>query len=161
MKKRVYIETTIVSYLTAKPSRDLILAAQQEMTREWWTERRRAFDLRVSELVFEEARKGDPGAAARRLESLSGLPVLAVTPESMTLAGHLVRPGLLPREGAVDGLHLALAAVHAMDVLLTWNCTHLANAVLLGGIGRMVRAMGYEMPIVCTPAELMGREDRT
>ena len=161
MKKRVYIETTIVSYLTARSSRDLILAAQQEMTREWWAERRHAFDLRVSQLVFEEAGKGDPGAAVRRLEALGELPILAVTTESLTLAGLLVRPGLLPNEGEADALHLALATVHAMDVLLTWNCNHLANAVLLGGIGRMVRSMGYEMPIVCTPAELMGKEERT
>ncbi|MDD4891384.1 MAG: type II toxin-antitoxin system VapC family toxin [Phycisphaerae bacterium] len=161
MKKRVYIETTIVSYLTAKPSRDIILAGQQEVTREWWKERRSQFSLCVSQLVLEEAGKGDADAAARRIHALADLPVLTVTQEAQDLAGTLLRRSSLPRVARLDALHLSIATVYQVDVLLTWNCTHLANAVILGGIGRLVRSLGYEMPIVCTPNELMGEERKS
>jgi predicted nucleic acid-binding protein len=156
MKKRVYLETTIVSYLAAKPSRDLIVAAHQELTREWWESRRREFDLFVSRLVLDEAGRGDANAAGRRLAMLSDLPELPATPDAVKLAASLVRADLLPRQAGADAMHLAIAAVHGMDVLLTWNCRHLANGSILGEIGRFVRKMKYELPTVCMPDELMG-----
>ena len=156
MKKRVYIKTTIVSYLTAKPSRDLIIAAHQEVTRSWWVSRRRAFDLFVSRLVLDEAGGGDADAAAKRLAMLAGLPELPTTPAAVRLASALVRAGLLPAQAGADAIHLAVATVHGVDVLLTWNCRHLANGSILGEIGRFARRMRYELPTVCTPDELMG-----
>ncbi|MFB3891934.1 MAG: type II toxin-antitoxin system VapC family toxin [Phycisphaerae bacterium] len=155
-KKRVYIETTIVSYLTARPTRDLILTAHQEITREWWEACRRAFELFVSRLVLDEAARGDAEAAAKRLAILRDLPELPVTGEATGLAARLLREGLLPRQAAADAMHLAMATVHCMDALLTWNCRHLANASILGEVGMFVRRMQYELPIVCTPDELMG-----
>lgn len=155
MKKRVYIETTIVSYLTARPSRDLVIAAHQEVTRDWWESHRREFDLFVSRLVLDEAARGDSDAAVKRLEMLSGLPELPTTPAAVTLAVNLVREGLLPAQAGADAMHLAVATAHGMDVLLTWNCRHLANGRILGEIGRFVRSMEYELPTVCTPDELM------
>jgi hypothetical protein len=131
MKKRVYIETTIVSYLTAKPSRDLIMAAHQQVTREWW-EHRRVYDLRVSQFVLDEAGDGDPEAAARRLAALLDIPVLADSLDARALAKALIGEGLLPRMAGIDALHLAMATVHEVHVLLTWNCRHLANAAILG-----------------------------
>jgi len=107
-------------------------------------------------LVLDEAGDGDPTAAGRRLEALAGLPVLRVSPKATGLAKDLVRKGLLPEKAVIDALHLAMGVVHEVDVLLTWNCRHLANATRLGEIGRFVRSIGYEMPIVCTPEELMG-----
>ncbi len=156
MKKRVYIETTIVSYLTAKPSRDLILAAHQQITRDWWEERRDRYDLFASQLVLDEARNGDPEAANKRLLALSTLPQLLVTEQAFALANRLIAGRLLPQQAAGDAIHLTVAAVQEMDVLLTWNCRHLANAQILGEIGRFLRHNGYELPIVCTPEELMG-----
>ncbi len=108
--------------------------------------------------MLEEAGKGDAEAAAKRLEALAGLPVLPVTVEALNLAKSLVGKKSLPQVATLDALHLALAVVHETDVLLTWNCTHLANAVILGAIGRLVRSVGYEMPIVCTPDALTGEE---
>ncbi|HOD83969.1 MAG: hypothetical protein BWX88_00684 [Planctomycetes bacterium ADurb.Bin126] len=156
MKQRVYIETTIVSYLTAKPSRELILRAHQDVTREWWSEKRELYDLFTSQLVLDEASDGDAEAAADRLALLAGMSQVPVTPSAMDLAEELLNQGLLPTKAATDAAHLALAVLHNMDILLTWNCRHLANAAILGRIGDYVRSRTYRMPIVCTPDELAG-----
>ena len=156
MKQRVYLETTIVSYLTSKPSRDLILAARQELTRQWWEERRHDFELYISQFVVDEAGGGDPIAAEQRLQILEGLSQLNITEEVMLLGENLIRKGILPEKAATDGLHIAVATVNEMDVLLTWNCRHLANAEILGVVNRFIRSEGFETPIICTPDELMG-----
>jgi len=156
MKQRVYIETTIVSYLTAMPSRDLILRAHQDVTREWWNEKRGLYELYTSQFVLDEAGAGDSGAAKGRLDTLSGVAQVPVTEEAVALASEMVAGGLLPRRAGTDAAHMAMATVHNLDILLTWNCRHLANGAILGRIGRFVRGKGYEMPIVCTPDELMG-----
>ena len=156
MKKRVYIETSVVSYLTAKPSRDLVTAARQQITRDWWEKHQRAYACFVSEFVLHEASKGDLEAAKSRLLALASLPLLRVEEDAMDLAEELVAEGLLPDKAATDALHLAMAVIHEMDVLLTWNCRHLANASILGEVGRFVRIKGYELPVVCTPDELTG-----
>jgi predicted nucleic acid-binding protein len=154
MKARVYLETTIPSYLTAWPSRDIVRAAEQEMTREWWKSRD-AFDLYVSELVLDEVGAGDPKAAAQRLESLAGIQLLGMTGEAETLGAELVTQAALPQRAAIDALHIALAAVHGMNYLLTWNCKHIANAMMRGKIEKICRNAGVEPPIICTPMELL------
>lgn len=159
MKKRVYLETTIVSYLTSRPSRDLVLAAHQEITREWWEGRRKSFDVYVSQVVLAEAGDGDQDAARRRLEMVSSLPVLDVTRDVVTVAERLIREGPLPQEAADDAFHIAVAAVHGMDFLLTWNCRHLANAQLLNAISAVLIRGGHVPPIICTPEELMENSD--
>ena len=156
VKQRVYLETTIVSYLTARPSRDLVLAAHQEVTRQWWEEQRGQFRLFVSQFVLDEAGDGDPMAAAERLKLLDGFPLLPLTDEVRDVATGLLDAGILPPKAQADAVHIAAATVHEMDVLLTWNCRHLANGVLLGSIGRHLRSEGYEVPIICTPDELIG-----
>ena len=153
---RVYIETTIVSYLTALPSRDLIRMANQELTREWWEGRRHLYELYTSQFVLDEASKGDPEAAGKRLAVLRELPLVAPLDSAISLAKRLLQQKLLPAPAATDALHLAMAAVHRVSILLTWNCRHLANATILSDVGRFVRANGYELPIVCTPNEMMG-----
>ena len=158
MKKRVYIETTIVSYLTAWPCRDLIRMANQEFTREWWEGRRHLYELYTSQLVLDEAGKGDAEAARRRLAVLRGLPLVAPLGPAIILAQGILEHRLLPAQAATDALHLAMAAVHRMNVLPTWNCRHLANASILVDVGRFVRTSGYEAPIVCTPNGMMGDE---
>ena len=159
MKKRVYIETTIVSYLTAKPSRDLIMAAHQEITREWWEHQRAAYDLRVSQFVLDEAGDGDPDAAARRLAVLRDIPVLADSLDARALAKALVGQGLLPRTAGIDALHLTMATVHEVHVLMTWNCRHLANASKFDHIRFVNSELGLFCPILTTPVELLGYEE--
>jgi len=157
MKPTVYLETTIASYLTAWPSRDLVTAAHQQLTGEWWQTRRDEFEMFVSRLVLQEASGGDPGAAARRLAVLNDLPILEVTEEAASLAQELVRKVPLPARAAVDALHIAIAVVHGIDYLLTWNCTHIANAALRTEIEAVSRAHGYASPVICTPEELLER----
>jgi hypothetical protein len=156
MKKRVYIETSIVSYLTARPSPILVIAAHQQVTREWWAERRQGYACFISEFVTRESAKGDPEMAKSRLAAIAGLPMVRIEDDAIVLAEQLVAEGFLPEKAATDAMHLSLAAVHGMHVLLTWNCRHLANAAILGDIGQFVRMKEYEMPVVCTPDELMG-----
>jgi hypothetical protein len=156
MKKSVYIETTIVSYLTAWPSRDLIRAARQQLTREWWHKRRCAFRVFASQVVLREARAGDPDAAQQRLAAMEGIPILETTEDAIELGECLVAGGLVPPDEQTDALQIAVATVHRMDVLLTWNCRHMANAEMLGAISRAIRNEGYEPPVICTPHELAG-----
>jgi len=150
----VYIETTIVSYLAARPSRDIVIRAHQRLTREWWRNHRGEFDLHISPLVLEEARMGNRALAMRRMRALRGIPLLAVTAEAVGLAGLLVRPGPIPERAEVDALHIATAAVHGIDYLLTWNCRHIANALMRSRIEALCRSAGFEPPIMCTPEEL-------
>jgi hypothetical protein len=154
LKPKVYLETTVISYLTAAPSRDIVQAAHQQITREWW-ERRRDFDLFVSQAVILEAGLGDPSAAARRLAGVEGVAVLEVTEDATTLAGAFLEQHALPPKAALDALHIAVAVVMGMDYVLTWNCTHIANAAIRPKIEDACRKLGYEPPVICTPEELM------
>lgn len=158
MKPIVYLETTIPSYLTAWQSRDVVRAGEQQVTRDWW-ERRTQFELRVSSLVFLECGAGNSDAAALRLAVLDGVPVLAQTFEAETLADILLREVPLPPKAAADALHIAIAAVHGVAFLLTWNCTHIANATLRPRIESICRQLGYEPPVICTPLELLESGD--
>jgi hypothetical protein len=152
----VYIETSIVSYLTARPSRDLLVAAHQQLTVTWWEQQRAHYDLFTSQVVLAEARAGDPDAAQRRVAVLERLPLLDVTDAAITLAAALVSGQALPAQAAQDALHIAVSCVHGMEYLLTWNCTHLANARLRSRIEHICRNTGYVPPIICTPEELEG-----
>ena len=153
MKPTVYVETTIPSYLTAWPSRDLVRAAHQQITREWWA-RRDGFDLYLSRLVIQECQAGDALAAVDRLTALAGIPLLEQAVAETELAEALVRDVPLPAKAAADALHIATAAVHGIRYLLTWNCTHIANVALRPQIEAVCRAAGFEPPLICTPEEL-------
>jgi hypothetical protein len=158
VKPRVYIETSVLSYLTSWPSRDLVKAAHQQMTLEWWAGRER-FDLFVSEAVLAEASRGDPEAARLRLAAADGLRVLTATTEAQALAIALLRASAMPAKAAIDAAHVAIATVHGMNFLLTWNCTHIANAVMREAIEGVCRRQGYKPPVICTPEELSIQED--
>ena len=153
----VYVETTIVSYLTARPSRDVVLAAHQRLTRDWW-KGRTAYELWVSQLVLDEAAAGDQVVRARRLRALRGIPVLSLTDAATRLARALVRQGALPKRATVDAFHIGIAAAHEVNYLLTWNCKHLANAAMRGTIEIVCRSEGLMPPIICTPEELPARK---
>ena len=156
MKPTVYVETTIISYLTARLSRDLVTAAHQQITHEWWTSRRAEFELYVSQFVVQEASMGDVTMVQKRLEELQAIPHLAVSQDAEDLAQRLVVDGPLPKKAAVDALHIAVATVHGMDYLLTWNCKHIANAEMQSRVAAVCRDSGFEPPVICTPEELLG-----
>ena len=151
----VYIETSIVSYLTARPSRDVVTLARQELTREWWNSRRQRHDLFTSDVVVGEASEGDDEAARQRLDALQGMEELETTPEAEDLASALLEKGPLPEKAAVDALHIGISATEGIEYLLTWNCTHIANAAMRKPIEEICRTKGVEAPIMCTPEELM------
>lgn len=158
MQARLYIETSIVSYLTARPSRDLIVAGHQQITQEWWQSRRPHFQLFASELVPSEAAQGNSAAARARLAVLAGVATLETRAEAMELAQRLLQWGPLPRNAAADALRIAIAAVQGIEYLLTWNCKHIANAEMRPQIERICRRAGYEPPVLCTPDQLLEGE---
>jgi len=155
MKPRVYIETTVISYLTAWRSPQLIMAAHQEATRSWWDDDRHNFDLFVSEAVVQEAAAGDAKAAHRRLEAIREIPELKITNETLQLAKILISKGQIPENARVDALHIAVATVNGIDYLLTWNCRHIANATFQRSMRMICEEVGYTLPIICTPLELI------
>jgi hypothetical protein len=155
MGDRVYIETTFVSYLTARPSRDVVFAGHQQITREWWDTRRAHFEICASQLVVDEAAAGDPEAAQERLEVLKDVTLLETTLGALALAKELIRAGALPPKPADDALHIAIAATNGVPFRLTWNCRHLANATMRPSIDAVCAATGLKPPIICTPEELL------
>ena len=156
MKDKLYIETTVISYLAARRSTDVVVAGHQKTTRNRWRLRRHEFDRYGSQFVLDEAAQGDAIAARRRLRLLRDFPLLAATEAVQHLARRLIRPGGIPREADRDALHIAVAAVHGMDYLLTWNQRHIANAQNRNNLSATCAAEGFELPIICTPEELMG-----
>jgi hypothetical protein len=155
MKPSVYIETSIINYLTGRPSRDVVIAAHQELTRQWWEERAGKFKLVIYELVEQEAVRGDSAAAQSRMDAIVQIDILVTSEEAVLLAEQLILMGLVPKEYAADSLHIAIAVVHGIDYLLTWNCKHLANASLRSRIEKFINKSGYTCSVICTPEELM------
>ena len=153
-RPKVYVETSVVSYLTAWRSRDIVIAGNQETTREWW-DRRGDFQLFISQFVVEEASAGAPEAASRRLDALTGLPLIDIGAEVEAIAGGLRPRASLPAKARLDALHIAVATLGGMDYLLTWNCTHIANPAFRPRIEAVLRSFGYEPPVICTPLELL------
>jgi len=153
MSNTVYLETSIISYLAARPSRDVISAGHQQTTHDWWSAERGNFSVYASPLVLREASAGDATAASARLQ---GVPLWAITHEAEKLSELLIQRAALPSKAAADALHIATAAFHRASFLLTWNCKHIANAIKRPLIERICRECGYEPPILCTPEELTG-----
>jgi hypothetical protein len=156
MKPLLYLETTIPSYLTSKPSRDLIVAARQRITLDWWLSRRHDFRIFVSQIVFDEVAEGDRQASTARLSAIAAIPLLAINEEVVSLAQVLLKEKVLPRKAARDAGHIAVSVVHGMHFLLTWNCAHLANAEIFDAVEMVCAGAGYRCPVICTPTELLG-----
>jgi predicted nucleic acid-binding protein len=156
MKPKVYLESSLVSYLTSKPSRDIIIASRQQVSQTWWETQRTRFSLYISPLVIQEVGAGDPDAVKKRLSIIRHIPLLEINEETLGLAAHLLKNKAVPEKFTGDALHLAIAAFHHMDYLLTWNYKHLANAEKRNLIVEAIEGIGYNSPIICTPDELMG-----
>lgn len=159
MKPKAYIETTVVSYLTARPSRDIVIAGHQQITRDWWRSASDRFELVASELVINEASAGDPDAARDRLVVLESVTLLDVTDDAAELAQQLIESDVIPAKSAEDAVHIAIAVTNGAEYLVTWNCRHIANATMRSQIESVCRNAGYEPAIICTPDELMESED--
>ncbi|MBF0186155.1 MAG: type II toxin-antitoxin system VapC family toxin [Magnetococcales bacterium] len=157
MKPRLYLETSIVSYLAAMPSRDLVVAAHQQITHEWWAERHR-YELFVSELVIQEIAMGDRSAAQRRLSLVDSIPVLAVDADAVALSRQLQEYAMLPAKANVDSLHISLAALQQVEYLLTWNCRHIANSRTRRAIDNILKIRDMPSPAIVTPEELLEDE---
>ncbi len=155
MKPTAYIETSVVSYLTARPSRDVVVAGYQAITREWWRDAPERFDLVASALVVAEASAGDTEAARSRLKALEAVTLLDATADAEILTRKLLDLGAVPRQAADDAAHIAIAVTNGATFLVTWNFRHIANAAMRARIERVCRQAGYEPPVICTPNELM------
>ena len=156
MSETVYIETSVLGYLTARSTKNLIIAGNIEVTRDWWELRRSAFTLYISQVVLSEAAQGDAEIAAQRLEAVRGLPLLEVTEAVEDLATQFMMRSNLPSKASDDAIHIALATVSGLNYLLTWNCKHIANAQIQRKLLSICSDCGYTLPIICTPYELMG-----
>lgn len=158
MSETIYIETSILGYLTARSTDNLILAANIKVTQDWWDNCRTSFVLYASEVVLDEAAKGDREIADRRLSLLQPLMLLDLTKEAIELAKEFLKQSNLPSKASNDALHMALATVYGLDYLLTWNCKHMANALIQKKLSQISSGLGYELPVICTPYQLIGYE---
>jgi predicted nucleic acid-binding protein len=161
MKKKptIYIETSIISYLAARPSPDLMTVACQHVTTEWWEGSRRLYEVVTSALVVAESREGDPRTAKKRLDLLRGIPVLTTTKDATELARALTEKGALPQKAQADALHIAIAAAHGVDYLLTWNCRHIDNPATKPLVREVCASQGHVCPEICTPFEIVERDE--
>lgn len=154
MKPKVYLETSVISYLAARPSRDVVVAGHQQTTRDWWETQSQRFQLVASQLVIQEASAGDEAAAQQRLNMLTVAELLSISEAALNLAHVLVDMGPVTEKAAADALHIAIAVTNGVEYLLTWNCKHIANASMRSQIERLCQTQGYEPTIICTPDEL-------
>lgn len=152
----VYLETTIIGYLAMRPSRDLLVAANQQVTHDWWTNHRSGYELYVSQSVLDECAAGGPAAAAERMIFLDGITVLQLDSMVRKVSGELMTVVGLPQKAVYDSVHIAIAARNNVDFLLTWNCRHIANPSLRRRIEKVLESNGLKPPIICTPQELLG-----
>lgn len=154
----VYLETSVISYLVAAPSRDLVIAAHQQVTREWWDTERTNYELYVSQMVWDEVGRGHPLMAQQRLALIDALPILPMNHEIHVLAQEFLNLSSLPPSAATDALHIAVATVAGLEFLLTWNCRHIANPHILKKLAEIALHAGYELPVICTPGEFQSPE---
>jgi predicted nucleic acid-binding protein len=158
MRRRLYLETTVVSYLVARPSRDLLIAGHQAATRELWPRLSTVYETFVSALVFAEAGRGDAAQARMRRTAMAPFRMLDVDDESRRLAEKIVAGKGVPEEFPEDALHLAIAALHGMDAIVTWNFAHLNNPFTRLVVRQIVIGEGYRCPEICSPDELLEDE---
>ena len=156
---RVYIETSIVSYLRQRASGQVITAARQLLTRRWWEEERSNYELVTSQYVIDEASDGDPQLALERLDTLDDIPLLQLGSEIDAIAKEIMTRAILPPKAQVDALHIATTVHHRIDYLLTWNCTHIANARILPRIHGLLSDLNCFIPIICTPEEMVDDDE--
>lgn len=159
MKETVYLESTVISYYSARPSRDIVLLAHQQITHEWWAASQNEFDFFISEIVLEEIARGDREASSKRLELVHNIPILDLTDDIERNARIYSEELAIPARAFGDALHLALACVHKIDYLVTWNCAHLANGRTIKRLNELNRRLNIHNTTICTPEELITGDD--
>ncbi len=157
----VYIETSIVSYLRQRASSQVVMAARQLLTHQWWNHERANYDLVISQYVIDEASAGDAALAAERLQSLDGIPLLPLDPDIALIADEIMARAILPPKARTDALHIAIVAHHRIQYLLTWNCRHIANARILPRIREVLTDLSIPIPVICTPEEMLSNDTAT
>ncbi len=150
MKTSVYVETSVISYLTARDSKDPVKLARQKLTREWWEHDRRRYRLVIGQPVLDEISNGDPGAARRRVDAVKDTKPLPITVAAKQLAERLVQSGLIPQKERADAEHISVASIHGIDFLITWNFSHLSNGQISRQITELIRQSGYKPPFITT-----------
>lgn len=158
MKPKLYVETSIISYLASRPSRDVVINANQQLAQEWW-DGRKSFNLFISQIVVDEVSQGDVQMAQKRLDLIRDIPFIDFNEEAKNLAKEILRQNILPAKATLDVFHIATSAVHEIDFLLTLNCKHIANAFIYRRIEKICLEFGFEPPIVCTPQEILEKEN--
>lgn len=159
MKSTVYIESSVISYLSSRPSRDIVIAGRQAISHDWWKNHRHRFELRISILVEEEINRGDPLAAKIRNDKIIDIPSLSISDEATRIAELLLSQNAVPKGSEEDALHIGIAAAQGADYLLTWNFKHINNAETKSAITQLVESCGYQCPQLCSPEELGGISD--
>lgn len=154
MMTRIYIETSVISFLTARQSKDVVLAGHQASTHIFWS-RKKDFELFISDMVIQECEKGDADCAQSRIQAITGLPVLSVDKEVEHLASELINKGAIPKKSLEDAVHIAVASVSAIDFIVTWNFKHINNPFMKQQIRNVIVNQGYAMPEICSPDELL------
>jgi predicted nucleic acid-binding protein len=161
MRQSVYLETSVISYLTSRPNANLVIAGRQLVTTDWWDCHRHGYDLFVSLPVVDEASRGDAEAVQKRLEKIHGIPRLEITDDTVEVSKALLARNAVPETAYTDALHIALAACHNLDYLLTWNFRHIANASIMRQVDAVIESFDIEPALICTPDELMGATEET
>jgi len=156
MKLSVYLETTIPSYLAARTSSNIVIAGRQAATHEFFELERQKYNLYVSDFVYSECEKGDPGVAKKRLDWLSGVEILPQTPDVKPLADVYMHLLSIPQKCRVDAMHLAMCCINGIDILLSWNCTHL-GAESMKIVQKHNDAHGLPTPLMTTPDSLIDK----
>ncbi|MBX3451251.1 MAG: type II toxin-antitoxin system VapC family toxin [Planctomycetaceae bacterium] len=154
----VYIETSVISYLRQKPSSQVVMAARQLLTHQWWNDERAKYQLVASQFVIDEASDGDPVLAEERLQFLDGIPLLPLEPAIADIADEIMARAILPEKARTDALHIAIVAHHRIQYLLTWNCRHIANARILPRIHSVLNDLSIPVPVICTPEEMVDHD---
>lgn len=155
MKETIYLETTIISYYTSRPSNDIMVLAKQRITEQWWKNNLNKFDVYISEAVFEEISEGDPDAALKRLNVVNTIPSLEITDDVKNVYKIYMKRLQIPDKALRDAIHIAIASVHSIDYLVTWNCKHIANGEIIKKLISINIELGLSIPVIVTPEELM------
>ncbi len=156
MKETLYIETSVIGYLTARATQNLIIAANMKITQDWWQNYRNNFDIYISQVVLDEVARGESEMAIKRLETVRDFPLLEISELVDGLASEFMNKSNLPPKASDDAIHIAIATIHRLDYLLTWNCKHIANGHIQKKLREICVSLGYTLPIICTPYELIG-----
>ena len=152
-KPLVYLETSFISYLVSDFSSNEKTARWQLATRRWWTEIGPSCHLIVSDVVLREAAKGDNEQITRRMEVLAKIDVVESTEESLRLAQCPLKANAIPPNSTTDAVHVAIATTYKADLLLTWNCRHIANSSVLPKTYKTIIESGYDCPAIATPEQ--------